>query len=377
MDFALSDEQRMLSESLTRFIAERYDFHQRLNFMAQPEGFSRVIWGELAELGVLALPFSEDDGGFAGGGVETMVVMEVLGRGLVVEPYLATVVLAGGALRLAASNEQKARRIAGIGAGDYIIALAHHERDGLRHTTAYFRTRAEPVAGGWRLDGAKTAVMAGAVADELVVSAITPNGVSLFLVERAAAGVKVTDSVGYDGVKAADISFTNVHVTAKALLGEDGQGDAILTCLFEEANAALCAEAVGIMEDVLHSTIDYLKTRTQFGVAIGTFQALQHRCVDMLMQVELARSMAILAALSLTRDSEARRLDIAAAKVQVCRAARLVGQEAIQMHGAIGLTMELKVGHAFKRLTAISAMFGDVDHHLEAIADAGGLAPLA
>ncbi len=256
------------------------------------------------------------------------------------------------------------------------MALAHHEATGPRHTATELRTRAEPDGDGWRLSGAKTSVIAGAVADELIVSAVTPNGVSLFLVDPKAAGVSVNGKTGYDGVRLADIAFRDVHLPAGALLGEDGQGASLLTRLFEEANAALCAEAVGIMADVLDSTVDYLKTRTQFGVAIATFQALQHRCVDMMMQVELARSMAILAALSLTRDAEDRRLNIAAAKVQICHAARLVGQEAIQMHGAIGLTMELKVGHAFKRLTAISALFGDGDHHLEVVAGAGGLVPL-
>ena len=376
MDFDLSDEQRLLSDSVSRLVTDRYGFEERLAAMREPEGFSRVMWDELAGLGLLGLPFAEADGGFGGGGVETMLVMEALGKGLVVEPVFATAILGGGALRLAGSAGQKAARIEAIIAGQHILALAHVEPDGPRHTVDRLATRAIETSEGWRLQGAKTAVIAGASADELVVSAATGNGTSLFLIDPRADGVRVTARIGYDGIAVADVDFDDVALAPDALLGEAGQASATLTRLCEEANAALCAEAVGIMANVLDMTVDYLKTRTQFGVAIGSFQALQHRAVDMMMQVELARSMAILAAMSLDMEPAARAANIAAAKAKIGQAARFVGQQAVQLHGAIGLTTEYKVGHAFKRLTAIDALFGDADHHLDMLAAAGGLPPI-
>ncbi len=375
MDFELSDEQRLLSESVARFIADRYGFEDRTRAMAAPEGYSRKVWADLAELGVLALPFAEEEGGLGGGGVETMLVMEALGRGLVVEPYLATVILAGGALRRAGTPAQKAARIEAVMAGERIMTLAHYEPSGPRHTIEALQTRAERRGEGWVLSGAKTAVIAGDSADEIVVSARTPKGVTLFLVEKGAAAV-VKRRTGYDGVRLADLALNGVEVPDGARLGEEGAGATVLTRVFEEANAALAAEAVGAMADALDMTVEYLKTRHQFGVAIGSFQALQHRAVDMLMETELARSMAILAALSLARAPEERRRNIAAAKARIGKAGRFVGQQAVQLHGAIGLTSEYKVGHSFKRLTATDALFGDSDFHLDELAAAGGLLPL-
>ena len=376
MDFDLTDEQRLLSDSVIRFVADRYSFEERLKIMKEPEGWSRAVWGEMAELGLLGMPFSEEDGGFGAGGVETMLVMEALGRGLVVEPYLSTVILAGGALRLAGSATQKEARIPAIVTGERIMALAHSEPGALRHTLEA-RTTATRDGDGWRIDGAKVAVLHGASADELVVSARADAGTSLFLVPGDASGVRRVSQRGYDGVPVASITFDGVTVDVDALLGAEGAGATILPALFEEANAALAAEAVGAMADTLDLTTDYLKTRQQFGVSIGSFQALQHRAVDMLIQLELSRSMATLAALSLTAEPEERRRNIAAAKVQIGRAGRFIGQQAVQMHGAIGITAEYKVGHAFKRLTAIDALFGDADHHVDALADAGGLVAAA
>jgi alkylation response protein AidB-like acyl-CoA dehydrogenase len=373
MQFDLTDEQRLLGESLGRFIAERYSFEDRLAAMREPDGFSAALWQELAALGVLGLPFAEEDGGFGGGGVETMVVMEALGKGLVVEPYFATAILGGGALRLAGSAAQKAERIEKIIAGAHRMALAHHEPGGLRHSHDRLNTRAARTKDGWRLDGEKIAVIAGDSADELVISAMSDEGVALFLVDAGSGGVRRSTRTGYDGVRVADVALDGVILPTEALLGQPGQGGSVLSALFEEANAALAAEAVGIMAEVLDMTVDYLKTRVQFGVPIASFQALQHRAVDMLMQVELARSMAMLAALSLRSDARSRALNIAAAKAKIGQAGRFVGQQAVQLHGAIGLTMEYKVGHAFKRLTAIDALFGDADHQLDVIAAAGGL----
>jgi alkylation response protein AidB-like acyl-CoA dehydrogenase len=345
--------------------------------MADEQGFSRKIWQDLAELGLLGLGFSEEDGGFGGGGVEMMIAMEALGRGLVVEPFLATVVLAGGVLRRAGSARQKADRVPAIVAGERIMALAHQEPAGPRHTVADLRTGAEPDGDGWRLQGRKAAVIGGAAADELVVSAKVAGGVGLFLVDPRQPGVRLKRRQGFDGVALADVHLDSVALSADALLGQPGDGAEVLAAVFEEANAALCAEAVGVMSDILDTTIEYLKTRNQFGVPIGSFQALQHRAADMLMQTELARSMAMLAALSLDRPAEERWRSISAAKAKVAAAGRFVGQQAVQMHGAIGLTSEYKIGHGFKRLTAIELLFGDVDHHLVALADAGGLIPLS
>jgi alkylation response protein AidB-like acyl-CoA dehydrogenase len=373
MNFDLNDEQRLLAESVNRFIAEQYGFDERNKGMRGSQGWRPEIWRQMAELGLLGLPFSEEDGGFAGGGVETMLVMEALGRGLVVEPYLSTIIIAGAALRQAATPAQKAARIPAIIEGAYLMSLAHAEPHAPRHTLDLQASIAAANGSGWLLTAKKIAVLHGDSANEFIVSAKTAAGISLFLVPADAAGVSRHDARGYDGHRLAVVNFESVQLPADALLGPDGGGAKILDAVFDEANAALAAEAVGVMADTLDLTTEYLKTRNQFGVPIGSFQALQHRAVDMLMHVELSRSMATLAALSLDRDPEERRRNIAAAKIQVGKAGRLVGQEAVQLHGAIGVTAEYKVGHAFKRLTAIDAQFGDADHHLDILAEAGGL----
>lgn len=376
MDFELSEEQRLLGDMVGAFVADHYGFEDRAAYLREPDGFSRKIWGAFAELGLLAVPFAEADGGIGGGGVEQMIVMEAFGRALVVEPYLATVVLAGGVLSRCASPAQKAERIPAIIAGERIMALAHQEPNGPRHTLERLSTRAKRDGAGWRLDGAKSAVIAGAAADELIVSAGSGRGVCVFLVDPAAEGVAVRRRQGFDGVALADVTFDKVLLPAEALLGGENRGAPILNAVFEEANAALCAEALGVMSDVLDMTTEYLKTRRQFGAPIGDFQALQHRAAEMLMQVELSRSMATLAALSLERRNEERWRNVAAAKARIGQAGRFVGQQAVQLHGAIGLTTEYKVGHGFKRLTAIDMLFGDADHHIEALAAGGGLLPI-
>jgi alkylation response protein AidB-like acyl-CoA dehydrogenase len=377
VDFQLSEEQRMLADMVGAYVADRYPFEARTRALQAPGGFSAEVWRDFAELGLLGAAFPEADGGFGGGGVEMMIVMEALGRGLVVEPYLATVVLAGGVLRRAATAGQKAERIPQIIAGERVMALAHQEVNGPRHTVEKLRTTATNVGGGWLLDGAKVSVIAGAAAGELIVSARTEGGVSLFLVDPRLPGVSLRERRGFDGAALADVRFERVALQERALIGAPGSGSEVLARVFEEANAALCAEAVGVMADMLDMTGEHLKTRTQFGVPIGGFQALQHRAVEMLMQVELSRSMAILAALSLDRGPEERWRNIAAAKAKVAQAGRFVGQQAVQLHGAIGLTAEYKIGHGFKRLTAIELLFGDADHHIDALAEAGGLLPLS
>lgn len=376
MDFELNDEQKMLSETVTRFVAETYNFQQREHALKTAEGWSREAYAGLAEMGLLALPFAEEDGGFGGGGVEMMIVMEALGRGLMVEPFFATVVLAGGVLRHGASAEQRAEIVPGLVAGERILALAHSEKGLPRHTLEA-RLRAIRSGDGWTLDGHKIAVIHGQSADTLVVSALTDEGLSLFLVDAKAPGVTIEVARGYDGVPVAAMTLSGVEVAADALIGAAGEGAAILARVFEDATVALIAEAVGAMSETFDVTVDYLKTRQQFGVAIGSFQALQHRAVDMLMQLELSRSMAILAALSTDIDPEQRARNISAAKAQIGKSGRIVGQEAVQMHGAIGITAEYKVGHAFKRLTAIDALLGDRDYHLARLVEMRGVYPAA
>ncbi|KKW91868.1 acyl-CoA dehydrogenase family protein [Sphingobium chungbukense] len=376
MDFDLNDEQKMLQETVTRFVAETYDFQKREHALKTPEGWSREAYAGLAEMGLLALPFAEEEGGFGGGGVEMMIVMEALGRGLMVEPYFATVVLAGGVLRHGASAEQRADIVPGIVAGEHILALAHSEA-GLPRHTLMARATASSTDDGWTLDGRKIAVIHGQSADTFVVSAMTEAGLSLFLVDAAADGVTVEGKRGYDGVPVATVAFAGVNVAKEALIGSPGQGEDILSRVFEEATAALVAESVGAMVETFDVTVDYLKTRQQFGIAIGSFQALQHRAVEMLMQLELSRSMSILAALSLDIDADQRSRNISAAKAQIGKSGRIIGQEAVQMHGAIGITAEYKVGHAFKRLTAIDALLGDRDWHLARLVEKRGVYPVA
>jgi pimeloyl-CoA dehydrogenase small subunit len=374
MNFDLTEEQRLLGETVGRFVTDRYDFLSREKYMRAPQGFSRAIWSEMGELGLLALPFSEEDGGFGAGGVETMLVMEAFGRGLVVEPYLSTVILCGTTLKLAATPAQKSALLPALIAGDTLLALAHNERATPRHTHADIRTTATRQDNEWVLDGEKSAVLHGDSADTLIVSANTQYGITLFLIDAKSPGVSVRGHPAYDGSRIAEIVFAGVRISEHDLLGPAGAGAEILTSAIETATAAVIAEAVGIMASTLDTTVAYLKTRRQFGVAIGSFQALQHRCVDMLIQVELARSMAMLAAMSLALEDKAERSrNIAAAKIQIGRSGKFVGQQAVQLHGAIGITAEYQVGHAFKRLTAIDTWFGDANHHLDALAEAGGL----
>lgn len=372
MDFELSDEQRLLQDSVDRLITKDYGFERRLETLRGREGWSRQTWQDFAKMGLLALPFAEEDGGFGSGGVEMMIVMEAFGRGLVLEPFLSTVVLAGGALRHSGATGRLSETVERLVSGEHLMALAHSEAGGQRHSLVP-RTKAERIGAGWTITGQKIAVLHGATADEFVVSAMTDSGSALFVVPSQADGLSVSGQKGYDGIPLAGVVLDGVSVAGEALLCEPGMGEQVLSNVVAEANAALCAEAVGIMTDVFDTTCEYLRTRTQFGVPIGSFQALQHQTVDMLIDLELARSMAILAALSVDAEPSVRERNIAAAKVQIGRSGRLIGQRAVQLHGAIGITDEYKVGHSFKRLTAIDATFGNADWHLDSIVSAGGL----
>jgi len=379
MDFELSEEQRLLKQSVERLLVDRYGFEQRTAYMKEPCGFSRALWKQYADLGVLALPFAEEDGGIGGGAVDIMIVMEALGRALVLEPYLATVVLAGGVLRHAGSQALRASLIPKIADGSLILALAHAERQS-RYDLADVATAAKRDGAGYVLDGAKGLVLHGDGADQFVVSARVAgkprdrDGIALFLVDAKTKGVAIRGYQTIDGLRAAEVTLSGVKVGAEGVIGEPGKALAVIERVVDEAMAALCAEAVGAMEVMHEATVDYLKTRRQFGVPIGNFQVLQHAAVDMLMATEQARSMAMLAAMMAEEPNVVERhKSIAAAKVQIGRSGRFVGKTATQLHGGIGMTMEYKVGHYFKRVTAIDVLFGDADHHLAEIAKMGGL----
>lgn len=381
MDFDLSPEQSQLKDGVERLIAATYpSLEARQMLMKQPQGFSARGWAQFAEMGLLGIPFSEDEGGFGGGPVETLVVMEALGKGLALEPYLSSVVLGGGAVRLAGSAAQKERIIPAIVDGSLRLALAQTEAQA-RYDLQDIATTAREAAGGYLLDGRKSVVVNGDSAVLLVVSARTAgarrdeDGISLFLVPADAAGVRVTGYPTQDGGRAAEIVLSEVKVTEADLLGEEGKGLPVLQRLAEYAIAALAAEAVGAMSALHALTVDYLKTRSQFGTPIGNFQVLQHRAVDMLIAVEQARSMAYYAAMMVeSEDTTERAAALSAVKVQINRSCRLVGQEAVQLHGGIGMTMEYIGAHYFKRLTMIESLFGDTPHHLRRVAAADGLA---
>ncbi len=374
MDFDLSEEQRLLKESLERLIGERYAFEQRKVYGQSPEGWSRERWRQYAELGLLGLPFAEGYGGSGGGAIETMIAMEAFGRALALEPFLATVVLAGGFLRHGGTAEQCAGLIPRIADGSLTLAFAHTERQS-RYNLADISTKAVRDGAGWVLDGEKGVVLHGDTADQLIVTARCGggrrdrDGVGVFIVDAKDAGVSRRGYPTQDGLRAAEITLAGVRVGPEGVIGEPGAALPLVERVVDEAIAALCAEAVGAMAVMHELTVDYLKTRRQFGREIGSFQVLQHRAVDMLVALEQARSMAMFATM-LTADENAaeRRSAASAAKVQIGRSGRLVGQQAIQLHGGIGMTMEYKVGHYFKRVTMIDAMFGDTGHHLRELA---------
>jgi pimeloyl-CoA dehydrogenase small subunit len=379
MDFDLSEDQRLLKEAVDRVLSERYGFEQRRAYASEAEGWSRAMWRQYAELGLLGLPFEERYGGFGGGPVEMMIVMEAFGRSLLLEPYLATVVLCGACLRFAGQASHHLSMIPRIVDGSLLLAFAHSEEQS-RYDLVDVAVAARPEGAGWVIDGEKIAVLHGDCADKLIVSARVagerrdPEGIGLFLIDSNAKGVTRVGYPTQDGLRAANIRLSGVRAGARDVIGELGSGLPIIERAVEGAIAALCAEAVGAMAAMHEITVDYLKTRKQFGVAIGNFQALQHRAVDMLVALEQARSMSIYASMMVEdTDPGERRKAIAAAKAQIGRSARFVGQQAIQLHGGIGLTMECKVGHYFKRVTMMEALLGDTEHHVAALARAGGL----
>lgn len=375
MNFNLTEEQQMLQDSLRRFLANEYGFDKRGKIIESGEGLDRTTWNAVAEMGLLGFTFPEDYDGLGGDAIDTMLVMDCFGRALVVEPYLATVVLGGGLIRDAGSESQKADILPKVASGEHLLAFAHSE-PGARYNINHVKTAALEDGDSYLLSGRKTAVIHGGQADQLIVSARTDgkindsNGLSLFLVDRKAPGLSVKDFATHDGHRTAEIHLDNVRVKASALVGEAGEAGPAIEKAIDLGIAALCAEAVGAMEALNEATLEYIKTRKQFGVPIGKFQVLQHRMADMFIAAEQGKSMAILAASKAdSSDHNRRREAISMAKTLVGQSARYVGQEAVQLHGGMGVTEEMFAAHLFKRLTVINLLFGDADHHLTQVSD--------
>jgi alkylation response protein AidB-like acyl-CoA dehydrogenase len=375
MDFNYSNEQLALQETLQRFIGRDYGFERRRELARSALGFSAEAWAQYADLGLLSLPFPEEFGGLGGNAVDIMLVMELVGRGLLLEPFLSTIVMCGGLIRDAASEALKRALLPRIGAGEIKLALACYEAEG-RYELSRVTCAAVRSGGGWRLSGRKTVVLDASSADYFVVTARTggdaaePHGISLFLVAREAVGVTQFAYPTQSGGRAADLRLDKVAVDANALIGLPAEGLAIVERAVDRGVAALCAEAVGIITALNEATLNYLKTRKQFGVPIGNFQALQHRMADMFIAAEQARSMAVIAAVYADSDDAAeRRRAVSGAKAYIGQAARLVGQQAVQMHGSMGVVDDLIVSHYFKRLTMIDLSLGNTDFHLARFSD--------
>jgi alkylation response protein AidB-like acyl-CoA dehydrogenase len=375
MNFDPTEEQQLLAASIARFVERDYTFEIRRGIVASAAGYSPAVWRTLADLGLLGLPLPSDHGGFGGGALDTMSLMAAIGDALIVEPWLATVGLAAQLVARGGSEAQKQRILPAVAGGTCLLAFAQAEAGG-QHALAHIATRARADGDGYVLSGAKRAVANAAAADLLVVAARThgedddPAGITLFLVERGVAGVALKPLRMLDGTRAADIAFDDVRVPATSMLGAPGHALPLIEEATDFATALVCAEAAGAIESANRATLDYLKTRKQFGVAIGTFQALQHRMVDMTIDHEQVKSMASLACAAVDgeRDPAARSRVVSAAKVRIADACHHVSQESVQLHGGMGMSDELKVSHTFRRLTAIAQQFGDADHHLARLA---------
>jgi alkylation response protein AidB-like acyl-CoA dehydrogenase len=371
MDFNFSDEQQMLLDTTRRFVAKDYAFEARRQIKEKSErGFSPNVWQGFADLGLLSLNVPEEEGGLGAGPIETMLVMTAMGEGLVLEPYLASAVIATKTITTLGNSAQRAAMLPTMASGELIAVLAHDE-PGTRFDWQAIATRALPVGNGFVLTGHKSVITHGASADMLLISARVAapgqNGpLAIFTVPCDAAELRQTSYTMVDGVRASDIWLKQVYVPANALLDASTEVEARIGEILDMGLAAVCAEAIGALDRILATTVEYAKNRKQFGVPIGQFQALQHRMADMVLHIEQARSMTYLAAVRCQEsDPVARRRAMSAAKVVIGQACRFVGQQAVQLHGGMGVTDELDVSHYFKRLMAIELQFGSTDHHLE------------
>jgi hypothetical protein len=368
MDFSFTDEQSMLRDTVASYLADHYSFDQRRAALAKEPGWRPDVWKAFAEeLGILGAPFSEELGGLGGGPIENMIVMEEMGKALVVEPYLGTVVIGGGFLKHSGHPNAEAL-IAQIIAGEAIFAFAYAEPQG-RYNLADLKTTAKKDGGSYILNGQKAVAVGAPYATRLIVTARTgggqrdAQGVSVFIVPKDAPGVTTRDYPTVDGFRASEVILENVKVGADALIGPEGQALPLVEKVVDEALAATCAEACGVLTKLHEGTLEYTRQRKQFGQPISAFQVLQHRMVDMFIQVEQSVSMTYMATIKLADDRE-RTKAAAAAKVQIGKACKFVGQNAIQLHGGMGMTDEMAIGHYFKRATMIESAFGSTDHHL-------------
>jgi len=371
MHFNLTEEQRALAETVQRFLAQQYGFEARRRILRSAEGWSRETWARLAEMGLLGLQVAPEHGGMAPAPIETMVTLDAMGRALLVEPYLASAVLGSALVGALGTPAQRAALLPAMAEGRRIVVPAHGEA-GARYDLPRVATAARRGGAGWVLSGRKAVVVHAAAADLLLVTARTsgavdePRGISVFAVPPGSRGVRLIPYPLIDGQRGADVVLDEAPLEPDALLGPEGGAFPALEAAWDLGVAALCAEAVGVLQATLDATTEYTRTRKQFGVPIARFQALQHRMADMLMHVEQARSMSYLAAMqAASTDARERRRTVSAAKVTVGQACRFVGQQAVQLHGGMGVTDELAVSHCFKRLMAIELSLGDTEHHLE------------
>jgi pimeloyl-CoA dehydrogenase small subunit len=378
MDFELSPEQEQLRDNVARLMRERYGLEARKGYQSSSPGWSEALWRVYAEMGLLGAPFAEADGGYGGGPVETMIVMEQFGKALALEPYLQTVVLCGALLKHSASGKQRPELIGAIAAGESRVSFAHAEKQSGFDLNDVGLRVVKDGGRGFVLNGEKTLVGQGDSADKLIVSARLRgarrdrDGIGLFLIDADAPGVTRRGYPTQDGQRAAEIAFADVRAAPHDVIGAPDGAFPVIERAVDETIAALAAEAVGAMSEALTMTVEYLKTRKQFGVTIGSFQALQHRASDMTVALEQARSMMYLAAMMADEDDDAKRAKaMSAVKAQIGRSAKFIGQQAVQMHGGIAMTYEYKVGHLFKRLTMIDAAYGDADIHVRRLAERG------
>ncbi len=369
MDFSYTEEQTLLRNSVSKYLADNYKFESWRKFTRTDAGRDPNHWKQFAELGLLAAALPEEHGGLGGGVVESSIIMEEFGKALVVEPYVPTVVIGGGFLKHG-SDAQKEEWLGKIGAGEAILAFAFAEPKG-RYNLADLATTAKKQGGNYVLNGQKAVVIGAPWADHLIVTARTSggqrdkNGVSVFIVDKKAKGVTTRDYPTVDSLRASEVTFENVEVPAANLIGTADNGLPLVEQVVDEAIAAVCAEATGAMKVLVDTTVEYSKTRKQFGVPIGKFQVLQHRMVDMFVNYEQSVSITLMVTLKLAEEAAERAKAASAAKVTIGKAGRFVGQQAVQVHGGIGMTDELNVGHYFKRLTLIDTLFGNTDHHLK------------
>ena len=370
MDFTFNEEQSLIQDQVDQFVQKEYDWETRQSLSNSELGFGEDNWKKFAELGWLGISVSEDSGGFGGSAIESMLIMEAFGKGLVVEPFLETVIMAGGLIDEHGSDQQKSSFLEPAIAGEMHLALAYAEPQS-RFNLSDVVTEAKADGDNFIINGYKSVVMNGPSADQIIVSARTSgtqldeNGISLFIIDANASGLDKTNYKTVDGRRASDLTFENVSVKKENLIGDQDKGFEILDSAIDKAILAISAEAVGAMEVLYKTTVEYTKTREQFGTAIGKFQVLQHRMVDMFMEYEQCKSLLYMATMKHEEKAEDAKKAISGLKYQVGKAGKFIGQQAVQLHGGMGVTDELNVGHYFKRLTTVGTIFGNTDYHLK------------